>query len=156
MLTKEEIKQLRLKFWLEFDNYSLQKKKKARKPLKWIMNNTGIKQLKLKFDFDDQRAIVGIDVETRNIEKRIDIFCKLELLKPELEHALKQELTWEVEYILPTGKSISRACLETVGVSIYRMEDWPVVMDFFYKNMVILEKIFEAHKESLKYNENDD
>ncbi len=153
MLTKEEEKQKRLQFWSEFDAHSVGKKKRLRKPVKWIMNNTGIKQLKLKFDFDETRAIVGFDVETRNLDKRIDVFGKLERLKTKLEKALKQSLIWELDHILPSGKSISRAYLELPDVSIYRQEDWPLVIDFFYKNMVIIEKLFEEYKDYLKYSE---
>ncbi len=153
MLSKEEVKELRLGFWSEFEKYSGAKKKRSRKPLKWIMNNTGIKQLKLKFDLDDTHASVGIDVETRNLDKRIDVFGKLERLKTILETAFKQPLTWELEHILPTGKSISRVYLEIKDVSIYKREDWPKIMEFFYKNMVILEKVYEEYKDYLKYSE---
>jgi len=153
MLTKEEVKQLRLEFWSEFDKYTAKKKKRLRKPVKWIMNNTGIKQLKLKFDFDDKRATVGVDVETRNLDKRIDVFGKLERLKAILEKALNKPLIWELDHVLPTGKSISRAYLEISEVSIYKKEDWPGIMDFFYKNMVILENVFEEYKDYLKYSE---
>jgi hypothetical protein len=156
MLSKEEEKQLRLEFWSEFDNFSIRKKKKLHKPLKWIMNNTGIKQLKLKFDFDEKRAIVGMDVETRNLDKRIDVYGKLEQLKNVFETAMHQPLTWELEYTLPTGKSISRTFLELPDVSIYNKEDWPAVMDFFYKNMAILEKVFEKNRDYLKYNDNNE
>jgi hypothetical protein len=38
-------------------------------------------------------------------------------------------------------------------VSIYNKSDWPAVMDFFYKNMVILEKVYEEYKDYLKYSE---
>ncbi len=153
MLTKEEIKTLRLQFWSEFEDYSARKKKRLRKPAKWIMNNTGIKQLKLKFDFTETRATVGIDVETRNLDKRIDVFGKLERLKTILEKALGKPLIWELDFTLPTGKSISRAYLETSNVSIYQKEDWPTVMEFFYKNMVIFEKVYEKYKDYLKYSE---
>jgi hypothetical protein len=155
MLSKNEIKQLRLQFWSEFDEYSVRKKKRLRKPLKWIMNNTGIKQFKLKFRFDEENATVGMDVETRNLDKRIEVFGKLGRLKTIMESALGQPLIWELEHTLPTGKSISCAYLELKNVNIYRKEDWSVVMDFFYKNMLILEKVYTEYKDYLKYSEGD-
>jgi hypothetical protein len=117
------------------------------------MNNTGIRQLKLKFDFDENRAAVGFDVETRNMDKRIHVYGKLERLKTILETAMGQTLIWDIDHILPTGKSISRVYLEKNNVSIYQKEDWPQVIDFFYKNMIILEKVFEEYKDYLKYSE---
>ena len=153
MFSKEEVKQLRLGFWSEFDQYTVRKKKKVRKPAKWIMNNTGIKQMKLKFDFDDSRALVGIHVETRNLDKRIDIFGKLERLKTILETAFGQALIRELDHELPNGKSISRVYVEMKNVSIYHKDDWPGVIEFFYRNMVILEKVFTKYKDYLKYSE---
>lgn len=155
MISKDEIKSLRVEFWSEFEKFSAKKKKRYRKPLKWIMNNTGIRQLKLKFEFDDSKASVGIDVETRNLDKRIDIFSKLERLKTILNKSLGHELIWELDHILPTGKSISRVCLELNNVSIYNKENWPVVFDFFYKNMTNFEKVFQEYKDYLKYIENE-
>jgi hypothetical protein len=151
MLTKDDAKQLRLQFWSEFNEYSIRKKKRMRKPLKWIMNNTGIKQFKLKFSFDEERATIGMDVETRNLDKRIEVFGKLERLKTVMETAIGQPLIWELEHTLSTGKSISRVYLELKNVNIYRKEDWSVVMDFFYKNMLILEKVYSEYKDYLKY-----
>ena len=153
MLSKEEVKQLRLGFWSEFDIYSSRKKKRSRKPLKWIMNDTGIKQLKLKFGFDEIMATVGLEVETRNLDKRIDIFGKLERLRTIFETAMGKPLIWELDHVLPTGKSISCAYIKLENVNIYKKETWPIVMDFFYKNMVILEKVFVEYKDYLKYNE---
>ncbi|MCB8998998.1 MAG: DUF4268 domain-containing protein [Bacteroidales bacterium] len=153
MYSKEEEKELRLGFWTEFDEFTTRKKKKLRKPVKWILNETGIKQLKLKFEFDENHASVGFDVETRNFDKRIDVFGKLERLKTKIETALGQPLIWELDYVLANQKSISRACLEMQEVSIYRKDDWPQVMEFFYKNMVKLEKVFLEFKDYLRYGE---
>lgn len=150
MYTREEAKQIRLEFWDRFEKYSALRRRQKGKPSKFIMNKTGIRQLKLKFDFDTNRAIVGIDIETRNLDKRIELFGKLEELRSLLEKELGTELNWELEYFLPTGKSISRISLTKSNVNIYDKETWPEVFPFFYKNMMIFEAFFEEYREYLR------
>lgn len=150
MYSKEEEKKLRLEFWSRFEAYSTLRRRQKGKPSKWIMNKTGISQLKLKFEFTSKHAIVGIDVETRNTDKRIEIFGRLEELKTILETKLANELCWDLEYILENGKSISRVYLIKENQSIYNREDWPEVFRFFYKNMMKLESFFEEYRDILK------
>lgn len=150
MFSKEEAKNLRLEFWTRFEKYSAVRRRQKGKPAKWIMNKTGIKQLKLKFDLDTKRASVGIDIETRNMDKRLELFEKLEELKPLLEKKVGDEISWELDHLLPNGKSISRIALEKSGVSIYDKESWPEIFPFFYKNMTKIEDFFEEYRDILK------
>jgi len=114
------------------------------------MNNTGIRQLKLKFEFDEHSAITGIDIETRNTDRRIDLFGKLEQLKTILENTMGTKADWELEHILENGKSISRVSVKLDNVNIYNRDDWPKVFPFFYKNMMKIESFFEEYRDILK------
>ena len=69
MFSKEESKILRLEFWDRFHKITAKRRLKSKRPAKWIMNDTGIRQLKLKFQFDEKTATVGIEIETRNLGK---------------------------------------------------------------------------------------
>ncbi len=147
MYSKEEAKNIRLEFWSRFENYSALRRRQKGKPAKWITNRTGIKQLKLKFHFDDEFASVGIDVETRDLDKRLALFAKLEELKSILEKRIGSPLLWEIDYILPSGKSISRIAHIKENVNIYNRDHWPEVFPFFYKNMMKIEDFFEEYRE---------
>ncbi len=150
MYSKEEAKKIRLEFWTRFEKYAAVRRRQKGKPPKFIMNKTGIRQLKLKFHFDNNHARVGIDIETRNLDKRIALFEKLETLRSIFEKNLGAELNWELEHILPTGKSISRISLIKNDVNIYDKKSWPEVFPFFYKNMMKIEAFFEEYKEVLR------
>jgi hypothetical protein len=151
MYTNEESKSIRQEFWSRFENYSSLRRRQKRKQSKFIMNRTGIRQLKLKFHLDEEKALVGIDIETKNMDKRLELFEKLEQLKPILEEKIGNDLIWEIEYILPTGKSISRLYQQLNDVSIYEKDTWEKVFPFFYKNMMKIEEIFEEYRDFLKY-----
>ncbi len=150
MYSKDQAKEIRLEFWDRFEKYAALRRRQKGRPAKFIMNKTGIKQLKLKFHFDTTEALVGIDIETRNLDKRIQLFGKLEELKSILEKNLGKTLNWELEHTLPTGKSISRISLAKKDVNIYNKETWPEVFPFFYKNMMKIEAFFVEYRELLR------
>jgi len=151
MYTKEEEKIIRKEFWDRFERYSTIRRRQKGLPARWIMNKTGIRQLKLKFEFTTDYASVGIDIETRNTDRRIELYGKLEELKKVLEEYSGKSFNWELEYILPNGKSISRIFIELPGVSIYNKDSWDQVFPFFFKNMMKIEKFYDEYRDVLKY-----
>ncbi len=150
MYSPEEKKNSRLEFWNRFKSYSSVRRRQKGMPAKWIMNNTGIRQLKLKFEFDEHKAFVGIDIETRNVDRRLELFGRLEMLKTIFHKSMNQELNWELEHLLANGKSISRTGLEIQNVNVYDPECWPKVFTFFYKNMMKIEAFYEEYRDFLK------
>lgn len=150
MYNKDEAKEIRLEFWKRFKNYSSVRRKQKGLSPKWILDKTGISQLKLKFDFIHGNAIVAIDIETRNIDKRLELFGRLEEFKSILEKIIESELTWELEYTRDNGKSISRIYTQHEAVSIYNKEDWPEIFSFFYKKMMKFESFYNQYGEILK------
>ncbi len=150
MYSIEQKKILRQEFWERFRSYSAIRRRQKGKPARWIMNNTGIRQLKLKFEYGERMASVGIDIETRNMDKRLDLYDKLEQLKNILHQAMGQEMKWELEHILDNGKSVSRICLEMHEVNIYNKDTWHTVFPFFYKNMMKIESFYEEYRDFLR------
>jgi hypothetical protein len=151
MFSKEEAKQLREEFWVQF--LSLSKKRRLQKELPgdWILNQTGVKALNLKFHVDREVAQVGIDVETRNMDKRIELYEKLESVKLILEKALGNAMTWELDYIRENGKSVSRIYLQLEGVDIYESSTWPTAHEFMYEKMMKLEEFYREYRDFFKY-----
>jgi hypothetical protein len=150
MYTKEEKKNLRQKFWEQFKKYSKKQKLKRGKPAKWIMNDTGIKQLKLKFHFDENQAFAGFEIETRNLDKRIELFDKLEKLKTVITKAVPLDLQWLLEVPLTDKKTVSRVIAVLPDVNIYNTSHWNMVNQFLYKVMEPIETLFLEYKDYLK------
>jgi hypothetical protein len=151
MYSKEESKKIRLRYWNQFKSWSGRKRTKSGKKGRWLMNDTGMKQLKLKFHFDDVKAQVGIEIETRNLDKRIEIWEKLESLKSILEKKAEFPLTWELEYQLDTGKTVSRIYDQLEEVNIYDPTCWKTVNSFLYSRMAVFEDFYLDYNDFLKY-----
>ena len=151
MFSKEEAKKLREEFWDTFKHMSTARRSRKKLRGNWILTQTGIKTLNLKFHMDREVAQVGIDLETRNMDKRIELYEKLESLRKLLEEAMERSMKWELEYIRENGKSVSRIYLQTDGVNIYNRDTWAKTHQFMYDNMMKLESFYKEYMDYLKY-----
>ena len=151
MYSKEKSKQLREEFWNQFKTLSIRRRKAKSLPGDWLLTNTGVKALNLRFHVDREVAQVGIDLETRNMDKRIELFEKLESVKKVLEEAMKTAMIWELEYLRENGKSVSRIYIQKQGVDIYDDKTWPTTHQFMYDNMMKLEAFYREYKDFFKY-----
>lgn len=150
MYSKEEAKEIRVEFWDQFRDYTNKRRKNKGRTGKWIMDKTGINAINLKFDFDQKSALVGIDVETKNMDKRVAIYEKLETLKNQIDTALGPNTKWELEYIRENNKSISRIYTEIDKVDIFDKTSWNRVNMFFFDRMTLLEDMFLEYKDYLR------
>jgi len=151
MFSKEDAKQLREEFWDQFNELSARRRARRRLPGNWMLTHTGIKALNLRFHVDRKVAQVGIDLETRNMDKRIELYEKLEALKKLLEEAMEAPMNWELDYVRENGKSVSRIYLQKENIDIYNKETWSRAHQFMYENMMKLESFYRDYNDYLKY-----
>jgi len=141
MYSKEENQRLKREFWIDFaEKY----------PRKWVLYDTKIKDFSFKFYADNKKAQVLIDIESRNEDKRIAYFEKLESLKSILEEDFVKDLVFEKNFVLENGKIISRIWIEKLEVSISNRKHWDEIFDFFHEKMNSLEMFYFEYGEIIK------
>jgi len=141
MYSKEESQKIKREFWVSFaDKY----------PRKWVLYDTKIKDFSFKFFVDNKKAQVLIDIEHRSAEKRLAYFEKLETLKKILEEEFIKDLVFEKEYVLESGKTISRIWVEKQGVGFSNRYHWDTIFDFFFEKMNALELFYIEYDEFIK------
>ncbi|CAL66862.1 DUF4268 domain-containing protein [Christiangramia forsetii] len=141
MFSKEESKQLRQEFWTSFGKEF---------PHKWLLYNTKMKEIQLKFTFDRKVAQVSLDIVDNDELIRSYYFEKLLSLKTVLTEGYLPEIVFAENYDLPEEKKISRIYVEMGNVSIYNKEDWPEVKKFLSSKMLRLEDFFNDFNDFLK------
>lgn len=141
MFSKQESKALRKEFWISFGKSF---------PRKWILYNTKIKDFSFKFHFDTKKAIVALDIETLDLERRIYYYEKLQSLQSILLENYLPEAIYEDIYFLENGKEISRVYLEKDGVSIHNKNTWQETMLFLYQTMVKFEEFYMDFQDVIK------
>jgi len=137
MFSKEESKRLREDFWIAFGKSY---------PQKWILYDTKIKGLSLKFHFDFKKALVSLDVEQTDLEKRIVLWEKITALKSILKEEYLSEAIFEDYYSLENGKEISRVYIELQHVSIHNKNTWQQTMVFLKESMQSFEAFFREYE----------
>ncbi|TRO63314.1 DUF4268 domain-containing protein [Christiangramia sabulilitoris] len=141
MFSQEESKKIRQEFWTSFGKEY---------PHKWLLYNTKIKEIQLKFTFDRKVAQVSLDIIDQDEMIRAYYFEKLQSLLTVLKEEYLPVAQLEKDYQLPEGKMISRLYVEKDRVSIHNKKDWPEVKKFLAENMFKLEEFFEDFKDYIK------
>ena len=141
MFSHEESKKIRQEFWTSFGKEF---------PHKWLLYNTKMKEVQLKFSFTRKFAMVSLDIVDQDEFIRSYYFEKLESIKTVLKESYLPEIHYEKDYELPEGKTISRIFVMKEGVNIHRQKDWPAVKEFLGKNMLKLEEFFEDFRDYIK------
>ena len=145
MYSKQESQKLKREFWVAFAE---------KHPRKWVLYDTKIKDFSFKFYVDNKKAQVLIDIEHRNDEKRIAYFEKLEALTNILEEEFIKDLVFEKNYMLESGKIISRIWVEKIGVGFSNRNNWDAIFDFFFEKMNALEMFYLEYDDFIKNIEN--
>ena len=141
MYSKEESQRIKREFWVAFaEKY----------PRKWVLYDTKIKDFSFKFFVDNKKAQVLIDIEHRSDEKRKAYFEKIEALKNILEEEFVQDLVYEKNYTLESGKTISRIWVEKTGLGFSNRNNWDAIFDFFFEKMNALEMFYLEYDEFIK------
>ncbi|RXG20647.1 DUF4268 domain-containing protein [Leeuwenhoekiella marinoflava] len=126
MFSREESKQIREQFWIFFGK---------RHPRKWLLYDTKVKEINLKFSFDTAKALVSFDIETHNEIFKSYYFEKFESLKNLLKAEISEEIILDEDYLRSSGKIISRIYLQKSNVNIHNKKHWPEVFEFFNTEM---------------------
>ncbi len=141
MYSKEENQRLKREFWIAFaEKY----------PRKWILYDTKIKDFSFKFFVDNKKAQVLIDIEHRSDEKRTIYFEKIESLKTILEEDHIKDVVFEKNFVLESGKTISRIWVEKTGVSVSNRNYWDEIFDFFFEKMNASEMFYFEYEDYIK------
>lgn len=141
MFSKEEALQIKKDFWIAFaEEY----------PRKWLLYNTKIKDVTFKFYVDNKKAQVLLDIEPKDEEKRKIYYEKVESLKTILLEDYLDDVIFERNFYLETGKVISRVWVEKTGISINNKNTWPEIFDFFAEKMEAFERFFYENEDYIK------
>lgn len=90
---------------------------------------------------------MSIDINHDDAIFRAYYYEKLISLENIMKEEVSDELVFEENYILESGKTISRVFVMYEGVKIQKQTDWPEVYQFFYTYMDRLESFFREYKD---------
>lgn len=151
MFSKEETKELYLNFWQSFKSYCETQASLNYKKKRWILNDTQIRGLALRFEIDRKKAEVILELQNRSEDRRLQIFEILERYKVVLEEGFENSLIWEFYHKREdNNQEVCRIYTQLENVDWHRQNQWPEIYDFFIRNMLLMEDNYLMVKEMVK------
>ncbi len=151
MYSKDQIKELRLNFWQSFKSYCETQASLNYKKKRWILNDTQISGVALRFDLERENAKVILELQNKSEDRRLQIFEILERYKVVVEEGFENGLTWEFFHQREdNNQQVCRIYTQLDNMDWHKQNQWPEIYDFFIKNMLQMEENYLMLKESLK------
>lgn len=150
MYSKEERKKLNLLFWTQFDSYCEKLPMLSGRKKKWILHDTKISHIDLKFDIGRNFAVVALEINHRSETRRLRVYELLERYRLLLEEGFQNGLIWDFAYLNSSHVEVCRIYTEIHNVDFHRECDWPVIYAFFSEKMGQLQENFMEIQEALK------
>ncbi len=144
MYTKEEKREIRTKFWDKFKQYTNQH---GRKMASWVLKNTQIKGVQLKFDVNDMGAFVMLQIYHKRERNRHDIYERFFKYRVVINEICGDELIWDKDYIIPDFTTVSVIYFRLEDASIFNQSKWKTYYKFLFEKMSLLEEAFLEVKE---------
>ncbi len=142
MYTKEEARELKKRFWDGLSEYAEKYPELQNRRHKFLLHNTRLKGVAMKFDATRYGAYVILEIDHRNEERQEKLYNHFKENKALLEKEFDTPLIWEPHHTLECGKKVIRIYCMQDGLDIHRQNQWEEFYSFMVSNMIRLEKGF--------------
>jgi len=150
MYSKDEAKLLRKEFWIVFARRCEIVPELRHKKKKWLLYDTGLTGIDLKFDVTRTEALVMIEVNSRQESRRLEIFEILQKYRKFLEEGFAEPLEWDICFVRESGQEVCRIFTSLPNVDFHRQNQWPDIFNFMIDNMLLLENNLMEIKDILE------
>ena len=150
MYSKDELKLLKKDFWEGFGIYCSNHPVLGKRKSKFMLYNTKMKGVELKFDANREGAFVILELNSPKEEDRLNRYEQFEKYKAVMEENFPGRLIWDFAYKLETGHEVCRIYSQKTGIDIHTRIDWMEFYTFMASEMLKLEKAFRYVKEAVE------
>ncbi len=139
MFSKAEATLLKQSFWTAFGQYMAPVLSAEGEKINWTAYKTGEKNIYFKAAADAKGASIGIEIWHNDLTLQQLYFEQFEELKSLLHTTLGEQWNWQLHGTDDYGKTISRIYTTLNDVSIFKKEDWPLLISFFKPRLIALD-----------------
>jgi hypothetical protein len=150
MYSKEELKQLKKEFWEGFGIYCSEIPALKRRKSKFMLYNTKMKGVELKFDATRHGAFVILEINLQDVKLRLEKYEQFEQYQSIMEKQFPNGLIWNFAYVRECGTEVCRIYTEKNGIDLHRRIQWMEFYKFMSEEMLKLERAFKTVKEAIE------
>ncbi len=149
MYKKEEIRELKTRFWAEFKSYMSRTRSAAGRNNNWINYPSEIRFIYIRVDADESGARLCFDIQAKDEGVRAIIWEQMHELKRVLEHEMGTSGVWLENCHSESVPSFNRIVWERSDLSIFREEDHPEIFAFLKDRLVHFDQFYDNFKDIL-------
>lgn len=146
MYSKEETKELKKRFWDGLSNYAESYPELKSRKHKFMLHNTRLKGVTMKFDATRDGAFVILEIDHRNEERQAKLYAHFLEYKELLEATFDTLPIWDTHFVKECGKAVIRIYRMQSGLDIHRQEQWQDFYRFMVAEMIKMEAGFKQVK----------
>jgi len=150
MYSKEELKELKKEFWEGFGVYCSHIPTLKRRKSKFLLYNTKMKGVEMKFDATREGAFVILEINLHDEKARLEKYEQFEHYKTLMEKDFPNGLIWDFAYVREAGNEVCRIYTQKSGIDLHRRIQWMEFYQFMAAEMLKLEKAFKMVKEAIE------
>ena len=150
MYSKEELKELKKEFWEGFGVYCSHIPALKRRKSKFLLYNTKMKGVEMKFDATREGAFVILEINHHDEKARLEKYEQFENYKVLMEKDFPDGLIWNFAYVREAGNVVCRIYTQKSGIDLHRRIQWMEFYKFMATEMLKLEKAFRIVKEAIE------
>ena len=150
MYSKQESSQLKQEFWTVLGQYMVPVLSSEGEKINWINYKTGEKDIFFRMQADNKTASIGIELTHKDAGIQQLYFEQFSELKKILQEILGESWSWQLHVHDGNGKLISRIFTSLNHVSIFKREDWPLLISFFKPRIIALDEFWSSAKYSFE------
>lgn len=148
MYAKDEVTKLKQEFWTTFGQYMALELSNSGLRINWVNYKTGIKHLYFKMEADGKKATIGIEISHPDRSIQELIFEQFTEFRNILTACLNEEWNWELHTTDEYGKTVTKISTSLFGVSIFKREDWPKLIEFLKPRLIALDNFWTDARDS--------
>jgi len=148
LYAKDEVTKLKQEFWTTFGQYMALELSNSGLRINWVNYKTGIKHLYFKMEADGKKATIGIEISHPDRSIQELIFEQFKEFKNILTSCLNEEWNWELHTTDEYGKTVTKISTSLFGVSIFKREDWPKLIEFLKPRLIALDNFWTDARDS--------
>lgn len=150
MYSKEELKELKKEFWEGFGVYCSHIPALKRRKSKFMLYNTKMKGVEMKFDATRYGAFVILEINLNDAKDRLNKYEQFEQYKTLMEKDFPNGLIWDFAFLREAGNEVCRIYIHKSGIDLHRRIQWMEFYKFMADEMLKLEKAFKVVKEAIE------
>jgi len=136
MLSIQERKQLNIDFFTALGRVMQGCFSETGKRMQWTNYRTGIRGIYVRIELEKKGVSFNVDLEIKDPDIKEMMWEQMLELKAVLASEIPAELTWNEDFVKPTGISVGRIQCRCGTGTIYNKGTWPEMLAFLKESLL--------------------